>query len=130
MKRLPIKYVRDRAKSAYEKKSSCHVCGTTDELELHHFTPLTRLFELWCMKKKYRVETDDDILAIRDEFIAENHDAIYVLVVTLCKEDHSKLHKVYGKSPAITTAAAQARWVEKQRIKHAGKSESLDSREA
>lgn len=125
MKRLPIKYVRDRAKSAYEKKSECHICGNTVELELHHFTPLTRLFEMWCAKKKYRVETDEDILAIRDEFIQENHDAIYVLVVTLCAKHHEFLHKIYGKSPAITTAGAQARWVEKQRIKHAGTCERM-----
>ena len=116
--RLPIKHVRDRAKSAYEKKTECYICSSDANLELHHFTPLTRLFEQWCRKRKLKIETDEDVLAIRDEFISENNEAIYVLVVTLCKAHHAKLHSVYGKSPALPTAGAQARWVKKQKDKH------------
>lgn len=118
IKRLPIKHIRDKAKSAYEKKDHCFICYGVENLELHHFTPLTRLFELWCRKKKLKIETDEDVLAIRDQFIAENHEAIYDLVVTLCKIHHAKLHSVYGKSPALPTAKAQAKWVEKQRVKY------------
>ena len=37
LKRLPTKYVRDRAKSAYNKGTECFVCTTAEELEFHHF---------------------------------------------------------------------------------------------
>lgn len=116
MKRLPVKYIRDRCKSAYEKDSSCAICGTSELLELHHYNSLTALFEKWCKKKGY---SEDNVLEFRDEFINEHHSEIYLEVVTLCKEDHALLHKLYGLKPALGTAKKQAAWVEKRREKHA-----------
>ena len=30
LKRDPIKYIRDRAKSKYEKGTECHICGAPE----------------------------------------------------------------------------------------------------
>lgn len=116
-KRLAIKWVRDRAKSAYEKKSECFICGTNEELELHHVNSLTNLFDLWARRKGYSTETDDDVLKIRDEFIDTHHSEIYEEVFTLCSKHHMNLHRVYGKSPPLTTAKKQILWIEKQKAK-------------
>jgi hypothetical protein len=116
-KRLAIKHVRDRAKAAYEKQGCCYICGSEDSLELHHWTPLTRHLEKWARLKKYNITTDAGILAVRDEYITENHNVLYIMVSTLCSAHHEKLHKIYGKSPLLGTENAQGRWIEKQRIK-------------
>ncbi|NDD83894.1 hypothetical protein EBZ38_06415 [bacterium] len=111
MKRDLIKYVRDAAKSAYIKGTECIICGTKEGLDLHHFVGLTELFNLWCRKNNKRINTLEDILLIREEFIAAHHKELYEDVVTLCKKHHEHLHAVFGKAPVITSAAAQRKWV-------------------
>lgn len=118
MKRLPIKWVRDKAKGSYNKDTKCKICGTETSLEFHHFYTMTPLFEMWARKKKYKIQSDEDVLAIRDEFITDEHDKIYNQTVTLCKEHHAKLHKIYGKEPGLGTAKLQISWVAKQREAH------------
>lgn len=117
-KRISVKWVRDRAKSAYEKKDTCYICGTTQELELHHLHSLTLMLERWSARKGYDISTDDGILAVRDEFIAEHHTELYDKVRTLCNKHHVMLHKIYGKAPALGTEPAQERWIERQKSKH------------
>lgn len=116
-KRDAVKWVRDRAKAAYEKADKCAICGSVTDLELHHFHSLTNLFEGWAKSKGYSTETDEDVVAIRDEFIASHHREIYEMVVTLCNKHHVALHTVYGAKPVFTTAEKQAAWVEKQKVK-------------
>jgi hypothetical protein len=116
--RDPIKYVRDRAKSKYEKGSQCEICGSTESLDFHHYYTMTPLFNKWCKDKGLTVKTVDDILAIRDIFIEEEHDKVYNQTVTLCHEHHLKLHSVYGKDPTLTTANKQMNWVRIQKEKH------------
>ena len=58
------------------------------------------------------------ILAIREDFIEEHHDELYVHTVTLCHNHHRQLHKVYGRDPGLGTVHKQKRWVEIQREKH------------
>ena len=36
LKRDPVKYIRDKAKSRYEKASECYICGADTELDFHH----------------------------------------------------------------------------------------------
>ena len=72
-KRIPIKWIRDRAKGAYTKQDSCFICGSTTDLELHHTHGLTNLYEKWLKDTGYIVNTDEDILALRDEFISTFH---------------------------------------------------------
>jgi hypothetical protein len=115
LKRDAVKYVRDRAKSAYTKDSVCRMCGATEELEFHHYTSMTAMLDRWLRKEKIN---PSDIVEHRDRFIEEHYDQIYNKTVTLCKSCHSRLHKVYGQKPGLGTATKQERWVEKQRIKN------------
>ena len=110
-KRLPIKWIRDMNKRRYEKGTECVVCGTDQLLEFHHFYSLTLLFEKWLKVNNLTVNTDDDVLAIRDQFSEEHKREIFDEAVTLCKGHHALLHKVYGITPALHTAAKQRRWL-------------------
>ena len=117
-KRIPIKWIRDGAKSAYEKQSQCCICGGNADLELHHTHSLTLLLEQWCYSEGIQLETDEDVLRIRDRFIAEHHAEIYEQVYTLCNQHHVRLHQVFGKAPGLLTAPKQQRWIELQRDKY------------
>ena len=115
LKRDAVKYVRDKAKSKYEKGTECHICGETEQLDFHHFYSLTPLLNQWLTKNKLN---PDYIQALRDDFIEEHSAELYEHTVTLCHHHHLALHKIYGKDPALGTAKKQMRWVEIQREKH------------
>lgn len=116
LKRDVIKYIRDRAKSGYSKDTECYVCGTTKDLQFHHYNTLTLLLEKWLDKHKEYPE--HNVLDWRDQFIAEHQVELYDETVTLCSFDHNeKLHGIYGKKPSLHTAKKQARWCQKQREK-------------
>jgi hypothetical protein len=119
-KRLAVKHVRDRAKSAYEKGTHCYICGTTEDLELHHTHSITVLLNNWAAENGHNIDTDEGILAVRDEFIEYHYKEIYEDVFTLCNRHHVALHSIYGKSPALTTASKQGNWIEKQKAKYSG----------
>lgn len=110
-KRLPVKWIRDINKRKYKKGNECALCGTQSELQFHHFYSITLLFEKWLKVNKLTVETDDDVLAIRDQFSAEHTVEIFNETVTLCKSDHARLHQVYGITPVLSSAEKQKRWI-------------------
>ena len=116
-KRIPVKWVRDRAKAAYEKKECCYICNTKQDLELHHLHSITILLDNWAAQKNYDISTDDGILAVRDEFIQEHHVELYDQVYTLCNHHHVALHGVYGKAPPVGSEKRQQRWIDLQREK-------------
>lgn len=120
MKRIPVKWIRDRAKAAYEKQANCHVCGTTEDLELHHTHSITLLLNNWVEQTGYDISTDEGILAVRDEFIEAHRKEIYDDVYTLCNKHHVALHGVYGKAPPLATASKQSNWIERQKAKFSG----------
>lgn len=122
--RIPVKWVRDRAKAAYDKKDSCYICGTSQDLELHHFNSITLLLENWAARKRYDISTDDGILAVRDEFIQEHKIELYEQVRTFCNKHHVALHQVFGKAPPLNSIQRQERWVEIQKDKIDGKEPS------
>ena len=115
--RLPVKYIRDYAKSGYPKKSSCEVCGSTENLDFHHFYSMTPLFDKWCKKNKIQIKTEEDILKARVDFVKDHHKEVYEDTVTICNTLHEKLHSIYGKNPNLGTAKKQMRWIEKQKEK-------------
>lgn len=117
-KRIPVKWIRDKAKSAYEKQSQCYICNSTSELELHHLHSITHLLEIWAKQSGYDISTDSGILEVRDEFISSHHREIYELVYTLCNRHHVQLHGIYGKSPMPSSVPKQQHWLEIQRQKH------------
>jgi hypothetical protein len=115
--RIPIKWIRDRAKSAYDKKEFCYICGTDQDLELHHTHSLTLLLERWIANTGRDFSTDEAVLANRDEFIEHHRKEIYDDVFTLCNRHHVALHGVYGKAPPLSTAQKQGAWIETQKAK-------------
>lgn len=123
--RIPVKWVRDRAKSAYDKKDHCYICDTSEDLELHHTHSITLLLNNWAQEMRYDISTDAGILAVRDEFIEAHHKQIYDDVYTLCNTHHVALHSVYGKAPALTSAAKQGAWIEKQLAKYSGEPQAV-----
>ncbi len=118
LKRDLVKYVRDKAKSKYNKGTECFICGATENLDFHHFNGLTELLESWLKKKQIQVTEEEDILNLREQFIAEHRTELYDEAVTLCHEHHLRLHSIYGKRPKLVTAKKQIRWVDIQRDKH------------
>lgn len=118
LKRDPIKFVRDKAKAKYNKGDECFICGSKERLDFHHYYTLTPLFNKWLREQKITIKTDDDVIAVRDRFIAEHMPELYEHAVTLCHEHHLKLHSIYGKDPSLTTAKKQMNWVQIQREKN------------
>jgi hypothetical protein len=117
LKRIPIKYVRDRAKSRYIKESCCYVCGTGGSLDFHHLYTVDVLFDNWLKSKKIIINSVEDIIAVRDDFINSHTYEMFTYAKTLCKKCHQRLHVVYGQRPALSTAEKQERWLLKQREK-------------
>lgn len=118
LKRIPIKYVRDRAKSRYEKAACCYVCGVGGSLDFHHLFTVDILFDNWLKINKIKINTVEDIIAVRDDFIESHIYEMYEYARTLCKKCHQRLHTVYGQRPPLSTAPKQERWLDKQRDKH------------
>lgn len=116
LKRELVKYIRDKAKSLYTKDTRCMICGTSEALDLHHYNTLSLLVHRWAKGRK--LDTVDLVLEQRDNFIENHYTQLYTDVVTLCKEHHKKLHKVYGTAPPLGTAKKQLRWVIIQREKY------------
>ena len=119
--RIPVKWIRDKAKAAYQKQDTCYVCNKSEDLELHHLHSITVLLNRWSEHKNYDISTDDGILAVRDEFIAEHKTELYDMVYTLCNPHHVALHSVYGKAPAFGSEERQRNWIEKQKAKAEGR---------
>ena len=117
-KRDPIKFVRDKAKAKYQKASDCFICGSTDVLDFHHYYSLTPLFNKWLKDTGQTIKTDEDVIAIRERFIAEHQKELYDEAVTICHKHHMKLHSIYGKDPPLRTADKQKNWVSIQREKN------------
>jgi hypothetical protein len=124
-KRVAVKWIRDRAKSAYEKSDHCYICGGVADLELHHLASINYLLETWAKRLGHDITTDAGVLAIRDQFIAEHNQQIYVDVFTLCNRHHVELHGVYGKSPLPHTVPLQQRWLERKRALAEGKTTTV-----
>jgi len=112
------KLVRDGAKSAYAKGTACEICGSTENLDFHHFYSVAELVNRWLKTNKLNIESVDQAYELRDRFITEHHAELYDHAVTLCHTHHMKLHSIYGRNPQLITAKKQMSWVSKQREKH------------
>jgi len=119
LKRDEVKYIRDISKSAYKKEASCYICNATEDLQFHHFFTMTLLWNKWKKDNKIIIKNVDDILEHRETFKSEFHDEIYNKTITLCKVCHmDRLHKIYGKTPPLSSGDKQERWCSKQKLKH------------
>jgi hypothetical protein len=113
-----VKRVRDGVKTNYVKAPGCDICGSDEDLELHHFCSVSQMVNKWLKKEKIDIETDQDSLDHRDAFIEEHWDELTNQCATLCNTHHKRLHKIYGPQPTLATAKKQARWVIKQKEKN------------
>ena len=104
LKRDLVKYVRDKAKSKYKKEAECYICGSTENLDFHHFYGLTELLEWWMKERGVVIETEEEILHLREVFIKENEEQVYNHAVTLCHMHHLKLHNIYGKTTQVNNS--------------------------
>ena len=118
LRRIPIKYVRDRAKSRYVKDSCCYICRSTEQLDFHHLYTVDVLFDNWLKTNKITINSAEDIIAVRDEFIDAHEYEMFDYARTLCKSCHKRLHSIYGQRPPLATAPKQERWIDKQRAKY------------
>jgi len=117
LKRIPIKYVRDRAKSRYIKDAECYICQVGGSLDFHHLFSVDTLFDNWLKSNKIIIKTVEDIIAVRDRFIEEHEYEMFDYAKTLCKSCHKRLHTIYGQRPPLSTGSKQERWIEIQRAK-------------
>ena len=115
LKRDIVKYIRDKAKNKYEKGTECYICGSSEQLDFHHFYSLSPLVHKWVKENNLLPE---NILAFREDFIEQHWAELYEHTVTLCHKHHLQLHSIYGRDPKLTSAIKQQRWVEIQREKN------------
>jgi len=71
LKRLPVKYIRDYIKKDYKYDSSCYICNSTEQLELHHLYSVSDLWTSWIEKNNISEITLDTILVLRVQFYNE-----------------------------------------------------------
>lgn len=116
-KRVATKHIRDGIKSNYNKKSNCEICGTENDLELHHYHTVSLLLKTYANENGIPISTDEQVLAMRDDFYKQHWHELVEDTVTLCNTHHVQLHKIYSQEPALNTASKQRNWVKLQRNK-------------
>ncbi len=119
-KRVATKHIRDGIKSNYQKKDRCEICGCADDLELHHYTTVSLLLKQYAKENGIPISTDDEVLAMRDDFYKAHWHELVEDTVTLCNKDHVRLHQIYSQEPPLSTAEKQKRWVKAQHAKAHG----------
>tara|TARA_Y100001938_G_scaffold146629_1_gene225894 strand:- start:699 stop:1166 length:468 start_codon:yes stop_codon:yes gene_type:complete len=116
-KRTATKHIRDGIKSKYQKGSCCEVCGTEQDLELHHYHTVSLLLDDYCKENGITLETDQDAIDMREDFYEAHMFELVEDMATLCNKHHVQLHSIYGKQPALSTADKQRNWVKKMAAK-------------
>jgi hypothetical protein len=124
-KRVATKHIRDGIKSKYPEKVECAICGTKNDLEGHHYTTLSLLLKQYCMEHNIPINTDEEVLAMRDAFYEAYWFEVVEDMVCLCEEHHRLLHKTYGREPSLGTASKQKNWVIKMKHKLSGQATTV-----
>jgi len=122
LKREPVKHVRDGMKSRYKRREPCYICGSEENIELHHLYCVSELWNAWTQKNRIRVTTDEEARTYRTTFEAEyqeklSNDNLY----SLCKAHHSRLHQIFGKSYSNYVALKVGEWLERQKAQYGEK---------
>ena len=120
LKRFPIKYIRDYIKKDYKIRDECFICGTKENLELHHLFSVSQLFNDWCLKNKVtEIDSVEKITSLREIFAVDcmeslDHHNLY----TLCKTHHQRLHNIYGQNYSNHLVPKIKNWLEIQKDKN------------
>src|SRR6056300_493474 len=118
-KREPVKWLRDGMKSRYKPRETCYICGSKQNIELHHVYSVSELWNTWLRKNKLSVSCDEDVLALRKQFEADNEEYLHNdNLYSLCKGHHIKLHQLFGKSYSNYIAKKVITWLDNQKIKY------------
>lgn len=123
LKRFPVKIIRDYIKKHYQKSTKCYICGTSDNLELHHLYSVSELFNNWCKENSVDLEhvTEPEMFEHRVKFYDDCVD--YLCSdnwYTLCKTHHGRLHSIYGQRYPNSYAKKVKKWIELQKGRHNG----------
>jgi hypothetical protein len=110
-KRTATKHIRDGIKSNYTKGTECAICGTEEDLEMHHYHTVSLLLDKYCREQGISLVTDEDAISMRDDFYKAHWNELVEDMVTLCSAHHIQLHSVYGKQPSLSTVVKQRHWV-------------------
>lgn len=119
-KRTAIRWIRDGIKQKYKKGSCCEICGTTEDLEFHHYHTVAFVLENYAKVHGINLNNEDEVLAMRESFYETHWHELVEDAVTLCNTHHVLLHKIYGQKPLLSTASKQKHWVQKQHDKAHG----------
>lgn len=119
-KRTATKHIRDGIKSKYQKGSCCEICGTEQDLELHHYHTVSLLLDEYCVANGIKLETDQDAIDMREDFYEAHMFELVEDMATLCNKHHVQLHSIYGKQPSLNSANKQRNWVKKMASKSNG----------
>ena len=122
-KRAATKHIRDGIKANYKKDCKCAICETDKELELHHYTTVSLLLKKYAIERNIPIVTDEQVLAMRDEFYETHWNELVEETVTLCNTHHKLLHKIYGREPSLASASKQVNWV----LKMHGRTNGMDA---
>lgn len=110
-----VKRVRAVGKTYYHrlKTDYCYICGSSENLELHHVIPLSVIVQRYKQKtnKEELLDVDVDFI-IQNEQVADPEN-----VLTLCKTHHYWVHKLFGKSYGEKIIPKVRNYIEKQRKK-------------
>ncbi|AJF40909.1 hypothetical protein [Vibrio phage JSF12] len=126
-KRVATKHIRDGIKSHYRKKDYCEICSTNEDLELHHYHTVSLLLKNYARENSIPISTDEQVLAMRDDFYKKYWHELVEDTVTLCNTHHVLLHKIYTQEPPLHTAEKQRNWVRIQRGRTEGLPDNLVS---
>jgi 5-methylcytosine-specific restriction endonuclease McrA len=120
LKRFPIKYIRDFIKKDYKIRDECYVCGSRENLELHHLYGLSELFDKWCISNKISdIDNVEMINQLREKFATDEKDKLSNKnLYTLCKTHHIRLHTLYGQRYPNYLASKIKNWLDIQKEKN------------
>ena len=102
LKRDLVKYVRDKAKSKYDKGTECQICGSKENLDFHHFYGMTELLDKWLRENKLNIDSAEEIMEVRDTFIEQHIAELYEEAVTLCHSVEVMKVQVFCNSANVT----------------------------
>ena len=119
LKRLEVKYIRDYIKRKYKARTSCYICGGSENLELHHIMTVSELWEDYKKNNSIVIQDAQHIMSLREDFANTyaselSNDNLF----TLCKKHHVMLHDIYGQSYVNKMVPKILRWLDRQRDKH------------
>lgn len=120
LKRLPLKYVRDYIKKHYKIRDCCYICGTTENLELHHLYSVSELFNNWCSSQNITsIDSEEQMLELRVAFAEQcSAELDSANTYTLCGTHHKRLHNLYGQRYPNYLVPKIKNWLEIQKDKN------------